>query len=237
MDDENRRNSDNELDTAELEELSRILYPERQHIPSAEESVPGVSAPEEGQEREDSGKMEKRSPEVSGFGKELFGWVQAVVTSLVTVLLVFVFLVRVFGVSGSSMFPTLHNGDYVFLINKTITSFKAGDVIVFVQDSYSDSPLVKRLIATEGQTVDINFDSGEVFVAGVFSNYVDVETNKSYDVEFPIVVEEGKFFVMGDNRNESVDSRYSLIGQIDENVVLGKVAFVLFPFNRFGEKP
>ena len=179
----------------------------------------------------------KDGEETTRFGQELFGWVQAVVTSLVTVLFVFVFLVRVIGVSGSSMYPTLHSGDFVFLINKTITSFSAGDVIVFVQENYSESPLVKRIVATEGQTVDIDFNSGEVYVDGELSTYVDVPTHKSYDVTFPVVVEKGKYFVMGDNRNESVDSRYSVIGQIDEDIVLGKVAFVLFPFDRIGDRP
>jgi signal peptidase I len=168
---------------------------------------------------------------------ELFGWLQAIVTSLVLIVIMFMYVVRIIGVSGISMIPTLYDKDMVVLLNASIASISPGDVIVFKQERYSDIPLVKRVIATQGQTVDIDFQTGTVYVDNAVSTYVDEPTYRSYDVTFPITVEEGKLFVMGDNRDESFDSRASTIGQIDERSVLGKVAFVVYPFSRFGDKP
>ncbi|MBR6812805.1 MAG: signal peptidase I [Oscillospiraceae bacterium] len=172
-----------------------------------------------------------------GLGFELYGWLQAVVAALVIIVLVFVFVVRIIGVIGPSMEPTLFEGDRVLLFDATWTNVEIGDVIVVQQKSYSDSPIVKRVIAKGGQTVDIDFDAGIVYVDGEVSDFVDVPTTRRYDVTFPLVVEEGKLFVLGDNRNESIDSRYSPIGLIDERSVLGEVAMVVFPLSRFGERP
>ncbi len=178
-----------------------------------------------------------RSKGAGNLSGELFGWLQAIVTSLVFIVLLFSFVVRVIGVSGPSMSPTLRDSDKVVLIDSTLANVAPGDVIVFQQPSYSKIPLVKRVIATQGQTVDIDFQTGDVYVDGALSDYVDVPTNRSYDVTFPVVVEAGKLFVMGDNRSESFDSRASAIGQIDQRSVLGKVAFVIYPFSRFGDRP
>jgi len=179
-----------------------------------------------------------RQAEEKKFGQELFGWVQSVVSAVVIVVLLFTFFVRIMGVSGPSMETTLFNGDQLIVWNKNLSHYKAGDVIIFVQPTHSSTtPLVKRIIATEGQTVDIDFVTGQVFVDGVLTDYTDVPTLTSYDVTFPLTVEEGKLFVLGDNRNNSIDSRYGPIGQIDCRSVLGKVAAVVYPFGRFGVKP
>ena len=103
-------------------------------------------------------------------------------------------------------------------------------------ESTEITPIIKRVIATGGQTVDINFDRGVVFVDGeqLDESYVNTPTNVSYDVQFPVTVPEGSVFCLGDNRNHSYDSRASEIGMIDERYVLGKVLWRIFPFHSIG---
>lgn len=215
MNEENYGLPDSEKLAGELDEINELLNSDKKAAPEPP----------------------KKSAEEKRFGQELFGWVQAVVTALAVIVILFVFFVRIMGVSGPSMETTFFDGDQIILLNKTIAKYDVGDVVVFVQESYSTDPLIKRVIATEGQTVDINFETGEVFVDGVLTDYTDEPTLRQYDVTFPQTVEEGKIFVLGDNRNNSIDSRYGPIGQIDRRSVLGKVWRVVYPFNRFGEKP
>lgn len=156
---------------------------------------------------------------------------------LTFVVLVFVFLVRIVTVSGSSMYPTLVNGDYVALLSNTIygpEDMKDGDIVVALAPDFDEEPLVKRVIATEGQTVDIDFDRGIVYVDGVALEepYINELTYRSFGdrgVRFPLTVQPGHVFLMGDNRNASSDSRLALIGQVDTRYVLGKVLFIAFP--------
>ena len=114
---------------------------------------------------------------------------------------------------------------------------KHGDVVVVSKQAYDNGkPIVKRVIATEGQTVDIDFNEGVVYVDGVAQDepYTKTLTTLKEGTVFPLVVEEGKVFVMGDNRNNSKDSRSTQIGQVDKREVLGKVAFILFPGTGMG---
>lgn len=109
-------------------------------------------------------------------------------------------------------------------------------MVVLTKSSFNDNPLVKRVIATEGQTIDIDFDTGEVWVDGVLLDepYIAELTLRQGDMEFPLTVDKGCIFVMGDNRNGSTDSRWSMIGQVDARCVLGKVLLRLFPIGDFG---
>ena len=226
-----------ELDR-ELFEINQLL--ENGVIPPAEEEIsaePEQTAEDGAEQAAEEAPAEEEEKTKKGLGFELFGWLQAVVSALVIIVLVFVFVVRIIGVIGPSMEPTLIEGDRVLLFDATWTKIDVGDVIVVQQRSYSDSPIVKRVIAKGGQTVDIDFNAGIVYVDGEVSDYVDVPTTRRYDVTFPIVVDEGKLFVLGDNRDESIDSRYSPVGLIDERSVLGEVAMVIFPLSRFGERP
>ena len=168
-------------------------------------------------------------------GAELFDWAQALVTAIIFIVLVFIFVGRIIGVVGSSMVPTLHEGDRVVL-QTIFYSPKAGDIVVLTKESFGDEPIVKRVIATEGQTVDINFETGEVWVDGELQeeSYINEATYRQGDVEFPITVDEGCIFVMGDNRNKSTDSRFSSVGMIDERCVLGRGILRVYPFSSIG---
>ncbi len=156
---------------------------------------------------------------------------------LAFVTLFFVLAVRVVTVSGSSMYPTLVNGDYVALLSNTIyhdDDIRNGDIVVALAVDFDDEPLVKRVIATAGQTVDIDFTKGIVYVDGVAleEDYINELTTHSFGdrgVTFPLTVEEGHVFLMGDNRNRSSDSRLAAIGQVDTRYILGKVLFIMFP--------
>ena len=152
---------------------------------------------------------------------------------LTGILLVFLLLFRVVVVSGPSMNQTLVHGDYLLLINNVFyTQPKQGDIIVAAKASFdAGEPIIKRVIATEGQWVDIDFDTGTVYVNGtaLVEPYTNTPTNLYEGISFPLMVDEGCFFVMGDNRNESKDSRSIEIGQIDEREILGKAIFLLMP--------
>ncbi|MDL2288674.1 signal peptidase I [Oscillospiraceae bacterium OttesenSCG-928-F05] len=169
------------------------------------------------------------------FSKELYEWAQALVFALIFVVLVNVFVVRIIGVDGFSMEPTLHNLDKIAISNVFYTP-EPGDVVVFTKESFREEPLVKRVIATSGQTVDINFETHEVWVDGMLRDepFINAPTEDFGDVTFPATVPEGHIFVMGDNRNRSTDSRWSVVGMIDERLILGKVLFRLFPLQDIG---
>lgn len=108
--------------------------------------------------------------------------------------------------------------------------------MVVTKKAFREEPIVKRIIAVAGQTVNIDFETGQVFVDGVpqEETYIAEPTTRKGDMEFPLYVQEGYLFVMGDNRNHSTDSRFSEVGLIDERMVLGKVLFRLFPLNDIG---
>ena len=152
---------------------------------------------------------------------------------LAVVLVLFLVCFRVVVVSGPSMNDTLKNGDYLLLLNSIFfREYHHGDVIVASKDAFRDGePIIKRVIATEGQTVDIDFENGVVYVDGkaLDEPYISSGTYLPEGVEFPLVVKENHLFVLGDNRMNSKDSRSTEIGQIDCREVLGKAIFLIFP--------
>ena len=162
-----------------------------------------------------------------------------VVYILALLLVVFTFCMRVVIVSGSSMFSTLVDGDYLLLINRPLCGeLERGDLVVASMERFKDGePIVKRVIATEGQTVDIDFRAGVVYVDGeaLTEDYIHTPTHLSEGMEFPLVVEEGCLFLMGDNRMDSRDSRAPEIGQVDEREILGRAVFLLMPGTGRGE--
>lgn len=171
------------------------------------------------------------------FKTEVFEWLENIVLSLIAVILVFTFMFRIVGVDGISMVPTLQNKDRV-IISHLFYEPKREDIVVVTQPTEVNEPLIKRIIALEGQTVDINFSTGEVFVDGEVLNepYINELTTReeTCDINLPVTVPQGKVFVMGDNRNSSKDSRDSGVGMIDEGYILGKVVLRIFPFESFG---
>lgn len=164
---------------------------------------------------------------------KIFDTLSSVLSAMVIIFVIFTFVCRPTSVIGSSMLPTLQNGDW--LITSRESEYKYGDIVIITQPNIHHEPLVKRVIATEGQTVDINFTSGQVFVNGVELNepYIKDLTKTPEGVTFPLEVEKGKLFVMGDNRNASSDSRDPGVGQIDTRYILGKAKFRVLPFGEF----
>ena len=182
---------------------------------------------------------EENSPSSVKLVRELYDWVEIFVVTISAILLVFTFVIRIAYVDGPSMNNTLYDGETLAVSNFFYTP-KHGDIVVFQDpDSSVNGGVVKRVIATEGQIVDIDFENWEVYVDGVlleepYVNYIEGSAMRSYDVSFPMTVPEGEIFVMGDNRNQSNDSRASDIGCVDTRFIFGKVLFRITPLNKFG---
>lgn len=162
-------------------------------------------------------------------------WFDSIITALAFVLVILVFFLRTSRVDGRSMNPTLQSGDRV-IARSLFYKPDRGDIVIVDGMTNFGSSLVKRVIGVEGDTIDIDFDKGIVYLNGVSleEDYIAAPTNLSFDIEFPVTVPEGKLFLLGDNRPNSEDSRSSLIGMIDERDVLGKVIFRIYPFDEFG---
>ena len=159
---------------------------------------------------------------------------------LIAIFLLFLLLFRVIVVSGDSMYATLWDGDYLLLLSNTFYHEpKHGDVVVISKESFDDGkPIIKRVIATQGQTVDIDFDQGVVYVDGqaLREDYTHNLTTREEGMHFPLVVEDDCIFVLGDNRGVSLDSRSPEIGQIDKREVLGKAIFLMLPGTNHNEQ-
>ena len=168
--------------------------------------------------------------------RDIYDWIQCLTSALIVCVVIFIFFIRVIDVKGTSMYPTLNNEDKM-LVSDLFYTPKAGDIVVFKKDEYSsEKALVKRVIATEGQEINIDFDNGIVYVDGVAleENYINELTTTKLDFIGPQTVPDGCVFVMGDNRNMSTDSRKTEIGMVDNRLIIGKVYCVIFPLESFG---
>ena len=152
-----------------------------------------------------------------------------IVVAALAILVAMLFL-PVLRIYGQSMSSTLHSGDLVVSVKNS--SFKTGDVIAFY---YNNNILVKRVIATSGQWVDIDLQ-GNVSVDHdqIDEPYLDEKSFGEPDIDFPYQVPDERVFVLGDNRAVSVDSRNSSIGCITSEQVVGKIVFRIWPLNRIG---
>ncbi len=179
--------------------------------------------------------QERQSSEKKERGSEVLDWLQCIVTALAFCVILFTFFISPSIVVGSSMYPTLEEGDFL-LITKHFYQPKYGDIVVLRKEAFKTEPIVKRVIATAGQTVDIDFQEGVVYVDGtpLDEPYVNSPTNEPESFTEPVTVPEGCIFVMGDNRNRSTDSRYEKIGCVDIRMILGKAILRVVPLNKFG---
>ena len=171
----------------------------------------------------------KKPTGMQAFYKEM----REILMILAVFMLIYVLFFRVVVVVGDSMNDTLVDGDRLLLISSTLyNNPKQGDIIVASKDSFRNGEcIIKRVIATEGQVIDIDFASGAVYVDGeeIEELYLASPTFDNEGMVFPLTVAEGCVFVMGDNREDSMDSRSPQIGLIDEREILGKVIFLLIP--------
>lgn len=162
----------------------------------------------------------------------VYDWAKCLISAVVGVVLLFTFGVRLIGVSGVSMQDTLYTGDRLVVLNSMFCDYQPGDVVVVnAYNAQLDETLVKRIIAVEGQTVDIDFNTGTVYVDGqaLDEPYAKEPTYTTDGTEFPLTLKENEVFVMGDNRNHSTDSRSYLLGPVDEGYIQGKAIFLLIP--------
>ena len=206
-----------ETEAEEISPAEGDITPMEEENAAAEEEI----SPE--QDRQNDGE-DQVSP--------VFDWVSAIVTAVMAVVLIFTFFVQLISVEGASMQPTLYDGDRLLVLNRMFCDFEAGDVVIVQQyNAALNERIVKRIIATGGQTVDIDFDTGVVYVDGeaLDEPYVGEPTYTPEGVEFPLTLGENEVFVMGDNRNHSTDSRSSMLGPLDERYILGEAVLLLFP--------
>ena len=165
--------------------------------------------------------------------KNILSYLHDLVFGLVGVLLVFMLVFRVVVVDGPSMNQTLQHGDSLILLSNVFyREPKYGDIVVASKDSFKNGePIIKRVIAVEGQEVDIDFVSGVVRVDGKALNepYISTPTSLYEGIDFPLVVDAGCVFVMGDNRMNSKDSRSTEIGLVDCREILGRAIFLVLP--------
>lgn len=179
--------------------------------------------------------IESAEAEKRNIKREAYDWIECLVTALMFSVLMFVFVARIIGVIGGSMEPTLYQ-DYRVITSRLFYTPKQGDIVVLTKFSFDDDAIVKRVIATEGQTVDINFETGEVWVDSILlhEEYINSPTNNPIDFQGPVTVPEGCIFVMGDNRNASTDSRDERIGLVDTRCIIGRAFAIVYPFSQFG---
>ncbi len=181
------------------------------------------------------------SPKESGLINNLFYWVQTLVYAVVAIVLLFTFVGRLTRVEGSSMLNTLHDGD-MLLLQSIGYEPKAGDIVVLNKTTNETTSLlggdaiVKRVVALGGQTVQIDYSTSTLYVDGqpVSEPYVREFMHLRagpYSGQTPFVVPEDSVFVLGDNRNESTDSRQELLGPVHKDYILGRAVCILFPFS------
>ncbi|MDK2798390.1 MAG: signal peptidase [Clostridiales bacterium] len=167
--------------------------------------------------------------------KEILEWVQAIVIAFVIALLIRTFVFSLIRVQGYSMIPTLQHNDRL-IVTKLMYKPKQGDIIILRPPMHKNTYYVKRVIAVSGQTVDIDFKKHIVYVDGkaLIENYVNEPIAQPGDIQFPRTVPENTVFVLGDNRNDSRDSRYSDIGMVPYQSIIGKAIFRIWPINKLG---
>ena len=184
------------------------------------------------QQTEEIAEQEISDGQTESIEETVYDWAKCLVSAVVGVVLIFTFLVRLIGVSGGSMQNTLYTGDRLLMLNSVLCDFEQGDIVVVnAFNAALNETIIKRIIAVGGQTVDIDFMTGTVYVDGVALEepYVKEPTYTTDGTVFPLTLEEDEFFVMGDNRNASTDSRSLWLGPVKRDYLQGKAIFLLIP--------
>lgn len=220
-----------EKDINEIDEGARALDP----ASDAPETASAAPAEAESQAEEAAEAKGKKKKKKEAEKTDAFDLVQCVVTALLVCILLFVFAGRIVNVIGPSMESTLFEGDRL-IISRLFYTPKQGDIVVLRKDSFKDEAIIKRVIAVGGQTVDIDFDKGIVYVDGeaLDEDYINEPTLRPLDFDDEVTVPEGSVFVLGDNRNKSNDSRDERIGCVDTRYILGRAIWRVTPFEKFG---
>lgn len=168
----------------------------------------------------------------SAFENAVYDWARCLISAVVGVVLLFTFCIRTIGVSGGSMQNTLYTGDRLLMLNSMFCSYEQGDIVVVnAYNSPLNETIIKRIIAVGGQTVDIDFNTGIVYVDGVALDepYAKEPTFTTGGTEFPLTLAEDEVFVMGDNRNKSTDSRSETLGPVKIDYIQGRTFFLMIP--------
>ena len=181
---------------------------------------------------------QKPDQQKGSFRMDLYFWMQALAVALVALILIFTLAGRVIRVVGDSMLPTLHEND-LMLLQSIGYEPQQGDIVVLRKASFMPEPVVKRVIATAGQHVTVDYVNHCVLVDGVALEepYINEIMNDPHSSELTVLdvtVPEGSIYVLGDNRNRSSDSRNERLGTVDTRYVLGRALWILTPFDHFG---
>ena len=162
----------------------------------------------------------------------IYDWARCLVSAVVGVVLLFVFVFRMIGVSGGSMQNTLFTGDRLLILNSAFCNFEQGDIVVInAYNAQLDDTIIKRIVAVGGQTINIDFETGTVYVDGkeLEEDYIKEPTFTTGGTQFPLTLAEDEVFVMGDNRNASTDSRSAMLGAVKKDYIQGEAFFLLIP--------
>ncbi len=196
-----------------------------------EKGMPGRKRPRGGKRLAPKPEAEQNTPQA-----DIYYTMKSLVGILVALVLVFTFLGRIIIVDGISMEPTLQDGE-LMLVRSIGYKPAEGDIVILAKEGFHNGEaIVKRIIAVGGQTMKIDYAAGVVYVDGIPLNEPYIKEwmiQQSFQTIDKIRVPEGYVFVMGDNRNNSDDSRDETLGVVDERLVIGEAMMVLFPFNRF----
>lgn len=163
-----------------------------------------------------------------------FDWFKSIMFAIAIIAVFLSFVLRPVNVDGDSMNSTLLNNDKVIVSNLMYKPTN-GDIVVVAHGGNLQKTIIKRVIATEGQSLKIDYDRGEVYVDGVLieEKYIKGITSKPLSpLDVPAIIPKGKVFVMGDNRENSLDSRSKEVGLIPSNDILGKAEAIVYSFNR-----
>lgn len=204
---------------------------------SAEKSGIKLEKEDKSENKTDDAFDSDRAVPSYGAANSIFEWVQPLLVALIVVTILLTFVFRQVTVSGTSMQNTLQNKDRLIVTNLFYEP-QVGDIVVISHGQNYKTPLIKRVIATGGQTLSIDFETGDVVVDGVLLDepYTYGETIRltQNPMEVPSVIPEGYVYVMGDHRDGSLDSRSADVGLISVDDIIGKAQFRIFPFSEFG---